>query len=229
MKGLKNWFQEKKISKTKIKYYLIKRYVYNWFMVPYFKDEQRQIFINNGDPIRYSTIYLAIETIIKENINGAIAECGVYRGQLSKFIHNIIPDKKFYLFDTFNGFDSRDSESNSDNRFKDTSLELVQNIFKDSKNVIIRQGYFPETINGIEDEIFSFVMIDFDKYEPTLSALNFFYPRVQKGGYIIIHDYNSPESNWACNRAVNQFLSDKLEKIITIPDMYCSALFRKIN
>ena len=71
-------------------------------------------------------------------------------------------------------------------------------------------------------------MLDFDKYDPTMAALEFFYPRMNNGGYIFIHDYNSPESQWACSRAVNEFLSGKPEKPIGISDAAGTALFRKV-
>jgi len=81
---------------------------------------------------------------------------------------------------------------------------------------------------GLEDERFAFVMIDFDRYEPTLAALKFFYSRVSPGGFIFVHDYNSPESDWACFRALTEFLADKSEKPVCIPDAWGTALFRKL-
>ena len=45
---------------------------------------------------------------------------------------------------------------------------------KNRENCIIKEGYFPETTIGIE-EIFSFVSIDVDLYEPMYAGLQFFY------------------------------------------------------
>jgi len=36
-----------------------------------------------------------------------------------------------------------------------------------------------------------FVSIDVDMEQPVYDGLKFFYPRLQQGGYIFIHDYNS--------------------------------------
>ena len=36
-----------------------------------------------------------------------------------------------------------------------------------------------------------------DLYKPTLEGLNIFYPKISKGGYLSIHDYNNPQSNHA--------------------------------
>ncbi|MCL4552994.1 MAG: TylF/MycF family methyltransferase, partial [Candidatus Marsarchaeota archaeon] len=129
--------------------------------------------------------------------------------------------------DTFEGFPSEDLES-GDNRFKDTSVEVLRENIGDLNNIVIRKGYFPETTEGLEDETFSFVMLDLDLYKPTLAGLEFFYPRMKSGAYIFAHDYNSPESNWAVSRAVNEFMSGKPEQLVEIPDTWGSIGIRKI-
>jgi O-methyltransferase len=200
-----------------------------WFLQPRFTPKQRRRIVISGDPVRYGTLMLSLEQIDNNQVPGALAECGVHRGHLSKFIHEQMPDRKFYLFDTFQGFDQRDLDtSNGDLRFRDTSEAEVLGYIGDTQNVVIRKGYFPETAVGLEEERFAFTMIDFDKYQPTMAALNFFYQRTNPGGFIFIHDYSSPESDWACSRAVEKFLADKLEKPILIPDAWGTALFRKV-
>ena len=147
---------------------------------------------------------------------------------MSKFVHDLLPDRRLYLFDSFQGFNGSDSDSIGDNRFKDTSEQTVLNTLVKAGNVIIRKGFFPSTAAGLEAERFSFVMIDFDKYESTRAALDFFYQRMEQGGFIFVHDYSSPESNWACSRALDEFLTDKSEKPILIPDSGGTAVFRKV-
>ena len=48
------------------------------------------------------------------------------------------------------------------------------------------------------------------------------------GGYIFVHDFNNPESNRGVSRAVLEFLDDKPEKIIEIPDKWGSVVIRKL-
>ena len=50
-------------------------------------------------------------------------------------------------------------------------------------NCIVKQGFFPETATDVEDT-FCFVSIDTDLYEPIYQGLKFFYPKLEKGGYI---------------------------------------------
>ncbi|MDD4274328.1 MAG: macrocin O-methyltransferase [Desulfobacter postgatei] len=225
---ISKWFSKRGISRRGIKNILCRSLYSKWFLIPYWSPLQRRASINTDDPVRYGTVDLAIEQIINDKVPGSLAECGVFEGSMSKFIHERIPDKAFFLFDTFQGFDERDSEGLSDTRFRNTSEQKVLNNIGNTQNIIIRKGFFPETSKGLEDEDFAFVMIDFDKYKPTLAALEFFYQRTNSGGFIFVHDYNSPESNWACSRALNEFLSDKTEKPILIPDSWGTALFRKI-
>lgn len=42
-------------------------------------------------------------------------------------------------------------------------------------------------MKGIEDS-FCFVSLDMDLYKPTYEGLHYFYPRLNHGGYIFIHD-----------------------------------------
>ena len=45
------------------------------------------------DYFRYATIGLAIRRIQSENIEGDFAECGVYRGDMSKFVCRLAPER----------------------------------------------------------------------------------------------------------------------------------------
>lgn len=204
------------------------KFIRGWFLKFYLTDEQKNTFTATSDPVRYGSIYLAIETIKKENIVGDFAEAGVYQGRTSKLIHQFAPDRNYYLFDTFEGFPDEDLEVEKDKRFKTTNLDIVKKNIGDLTNIFFKVGYFPETAQGLEDNQFAFVMLDLDLYKPTIAGLNFFYNRVPRGGYIFLHDYNSPESDWGISRAVKEFMADKPETPIEIPDMGGSLIIRKI-
>lgn len=169
-------------------------------------------------------VALATSCIQRLDIPGSIAELGVYRGALSQVLHALAPERRLYLFDTFEGFPN----AGSDSRFRDTSLDFVKRVVGDSPNIIFRKGVFPETAIGLEGEVFAFVMLDADRFEATYAGLEFFYPRLGRGGYLFVHDYNSPESDWGVSRAVNQFMADKPEWLIELPDPWGSAVIRKV-
>lgn len=226
--SLRKFLKDRGLRKNWLKAWLYEWSIANWFLLFYSTPLKKKKLVLSGDPVRYGTVLLALEQIEKDQIPGALAECGVYTGTMSKYIHENLPDRTLYLFDSFAGFDRRDTDVQNDHRFQDTSEATVLKHIGDTKNLVVRKGFFPETAIGLEAERFSFVMIDFDKYESTLAALRFFFPRTSPGGIILVHDYCSPESNWACSRALNEFLADKTERPVLIPDACGTALFRKI-
>ncbi|MDG0794597.1 hypothetical protein OMP38_29965 [Cohnella ginsengisoli] len=157
------------------------------------------------DFVRGSMLELLAHEINTRKIAGAVAELGVYQGDFSSLINELFPDRSLYLFDTFEGFNSNDLSFDKEqgyisdddllengisySKLSNTSVQLVLNKMKFKQNCIIKQGFFPESIGTI-DEGFAFVSLDVDLFKPTYEGLKYFYPRLTKGGYIMIHDYN---------------------------------------
>lgn len=151
-----------------------------------------------ADYMRYRTIELLKEQIDLYNIEGEVAELGVFRGDLALELNKLFSNRKLYLFDTFEGFNELEKLADQNkgytpdfdfDAFKNTSIDFVLERMKYKENCIIKQGYFPDSLDGLEEK-FAFVSIDVDLYDPIYNGLCYFYPRLSKGGYIIIHDYN---------------------------------------
>jgi O-methyltransferase len=197
---------------------------------PTFSAEIHEGLIAGDDYFRYATLGLALRRILVEDIPGAVAEVGVYRGDMSRFIHSLTPQRTLYLFDTFEGFPPSDVQfEGHSGMFRDTSVELVMEKVGNSNQVRIRKGYVPDTLAGLEHERFAFVLLDVDLYKPMKDSLQFFYPRLSRGGYLVVHDYNNPPNpSLLVNRALTEFMADKPERIIEIADKWGSVLFRKI-
>lgn len=136
------------------------------------------------------------QEIYRKEIQGAVAEAGVFQGDFSAEINQNFPDRKLYLFDTFEGFDDRDlsyednyeSNPGRGDYFAATSTDLVISKLKYPMLAEIKKGYVPETFVGIEDT-FCFVSLDMDLYKPTQRAMEWFWPRLNSGGVLLIHDY----------------------------------------
>ena len=196
-------------------------------------DKDRKNFaLDSGDYIRASSLELIANEIYEKNIDGNIAELGVYRGDFAKIINKAFPDKIFYLFDTFEGFDKRDVKTELENNFStgkqdfsDTHVDLVLDKMQYRHNCIIKKGFFPETATGINDR-FSFVSIDVDLYEPMYKGLHFFYDRLSSGGYIMLHDYNNKEYN-GVKVALRKFCDEKKAAYFPICDAWGSAVIMK--
>lgn len=161
-------------------------------------------------------LYYSVKNVSK--IDGDIAEVGVFKGGSAKIICEAKKEKTLYLFDTFSGLpevSEIDDERFFKGRFKESlsSLDIVKEFLSEYKNVFFYKGIFPETSKPIADKRFSFVNLDVDLYKSTLDSLEFFYPRMNKGGIIMCHDYPGATG---VKRAVNEFFKDKPEIIINI-------------
>ena len=142
------------------------------------------------DPVRIRTL----EALCKKlaDVPGAAAELGVYRGGFARCINALLPERRLYLFDTFAGFDENESaEAGLRAAHRNNSLERVLSLLPHPESVCPRVGLFPETAAGLEGERFALVSLDVDLEESTLSGLRWFLPRMNPGGYLLLHDYNN--------------------------------------
>ena len=180
------------------------------------------------DYVREKTLYLLSKEIKSKKIKGNIAELGVFKGEFSSKLNRYLCDKerKIYLFDTFGGFDDRDTIINEyiGSSFKNTSIQEVINKMVYPNNCIIKQGYFPETFDI--DDTFCFVSLDADLYEPILAGLEKFYPKLSKGGYIMVHDYYN-EIYPGTKQAVDEFCSKNNINFVPICDFNGSVVITK--
>jgi O-methyltransferase len=192
----------------------------------------RKIDHNYFDYIRLATLELVVDEIQRKNLIGNVAELGVYKGKFARYINSYFPSRTLYLFDTFEGFDDRDvitekkqeySEGNQD--FSDTSLAKVLQQMPYPNKCQPVKGFFPESAKGLEDS-FVFVSIDADLYEPIYAGLEYFYPRLVKGGYIFVHDVNNENYNGS-RKAIEQFCREQSISFIPIPDSGGSGVIVK--
>lgn len=147
-----------------------------------------------------------------EQLPGAVAEVGVYKGGtaylLASLTHNSV-----YLFDTFEGMPETSSyDLHHKGDFADTSLRAVTELLKNLPNAIIYKGIFPsDTAHHVQGEQFSFVHLDCDIYQSLKESLEFFYPRMTQGGIIAFDDYAEPNCPGA-KRAIDEFFATLPEK-----------------
>lgn len=178
-----------------------------------------------ADFVRHHAMRLAATHINARGVAGAIAELGVYQGETAAELNRLFPERSLYLFDTFSGFDMRDLTSErtdglsvaATGHFADTSVQKVLDRLPHAERAIVRQGFFPETAGGLEDETFAFVSLDVDLHDPTLAGLEWFYPRLSSGGCIFVHDYNN-RRYLGVRKAVDTFLSTNSVPSLQLPD-----------
>ena len=156
-----------------------------------------------------------------------MAEVGVCEGGSAWFIRNLDMERDFHLFDTFTGLPYREEfnrKGKEANEGKDyfpacdrlaKPLDVVKELFKDKPRMFFHQGIFPQdTGHHIEDMNFSLVHLDVDLYKSMKDCMEFFYPRMVKGGALIMHDFYEPRFGNEIQLAVLEFLRDKPEKLV---------------
>lgn len=175
----------------------------------------------------------SISYVVQNRIEGAIVECGVWRGgsmmAAARTLLSLgVSDRELWLYDTFDGMsepgkidvDLTGAAANHLLAEQDRSVahsvwcrspleDVRQNLqetgYPQSKTFYVA-GKVEETIPGsIPDEI-SLLRLDTDWYESTRHELEHLWPRLVPGGILIIDDYG----HWqGCRRAVDEFFSSR--------------------
>ena len=140
-------------------------------------------------------------------IPGARAECGAYRGATALLLCQAWRSRQpgfggddFYLIDSFSGTSAsgerdlipvRDADG-TPRRAQffppgktDTTATLVRGFFSDFPRVQICAGWIPPVFATLPERDWAFVHLDLTLYEPTLASLEYFYPRLNRGGVIL--------------------------------------------
>jgi O-methyltransferase len=155
-------------------------------------------------------------------VPGDTAECGVYKGCSSYIMlasnKSSSFDRAHHIFDSFEGLSK---PSGVDGKYwseSDLSVDegVVKNNLSEFNRVKFYKGWIPERFNEVRDLKFSFVHVDVDLYDPTLESVRFFYDRLNDGGIFVCDDYGFLTCPGA-TLAINEFLLDKTEKMISLP------------
>jgi len=184
--------------------------------------------------IRMWAVIQSMKYLIKNNIDGDIVESGVYKGGnliLSKKVLNSfnISNKRIYGYDTFEGMTEpgeNDKDIFGENPFKMwkksqkkdyndwcySSIEEVQKSFEkeigNSQSLNLVKGRVEETLLKEENlpKKISLLRLDTDWYESSKIELEVLYPRLVKGGILIIDDYGHWEG---VKKSVDDYFFDK--------------------
>ena len=171
-------------------------------------------FENNNSLINSKTLYSLLYLLRSvEYLQGDVAEVGVYKGGSGKVLCENTKET-VYLIDTFEGLPKLSIEdenkdgvySHEQGDFNDTSLEFVKTYLKDYSNHEIIKAKWPDpSIKILDDKKFKFVHIDVDIYQSYVDNINYFWPRLIKGGIIVFDDYNAGTCPGA-KKAVDEFI-----------------------
>lgn len=145
-----------------------------------------------------------------EALEGDVAEVGVYKGGTA-FLIAALTDKPLHLFDTFKGMPKvSEHDLHHEGDFADTDAHEVNGFVSSARpgnnHISVNEGLFPESAWLVTERKFSFVHIDVDIYQSVKDCLEFFYPRMVKGGIIALDDVYEKNCPGAL-KAFQEFLS----------------------
>lgn len=162
-----------------------------------------------------------------KDMPGVYCECGVAAGaQVIAMAHGA-PNKTIYAFDSFQGLplpSNRDNQMPGIRFLRDWEQKALPDPGKQAlvssgatvvsldsflqhletckiENVCAVDGWFEETVQHFDEPI-SILRLDGDLYNSTYVCLKYLYPKVIKGGLIIIDDWGLP----GCRAAVEDYI-----------------------
>jgi hypothetical protein len=178
-------------------------------------------------PERVFSLIRAVEYILKNSIPGSLVECGVWKGgsmmaMALSLLRGNQKERDLFLYDTYQGMtqpgehDSQGvrtewekNQTPDHNKWAYASLDEV-------KGNMASTGYPPDRIHYImgrvEDTLpvsvpdaISILRLDTDFYESTKHELQHLFPRLSRGGVLIVDDYGSFRGS---QRAVEEYIQE---------------------
>jgi O-methyltransferase len=154
-----------------------------------------------------------------EGIGGAIAELGVFEGGSARVLADAKGARSLHLFDSFEGLPPIGPQDSTFVRGEYRAAKsTVERVLEGATNVKFHVGQFSNTKNEVSDLRFSLVNIDVDLRDTTIEALDFFYPRVIRGGVLVCDDYTTSEG---VRNVVDDFFRDKPEVPLPLVGKQC--------
>jgi len=172
---------------------------------------------------RLLTLYQMVERVLQQGIPGDLAECGCWKGHSTYIMAEVARKAGFqgslHVFDSFEGGLSDKTPADKTRRFQQSEgdilrektlfasgLAQVQGALSSFDFVKFYPGWIPDRFAEVADRSFSLVHIDVDLHDPTLQSLDFFWPRLNSGGCIVVDDYGFADFP-GCEVAVKSFLA----------------------
>ena len=197
-------------------------------------DEVRHGKLTYLGPDRLSSLYQCIDEIRTTQAPGDFLEFGIALGGSGICLARALDAGRRYLgFDVFgmipppSSADGEDVAARYDVIASGTSHGIggdryygyVENLFDvvtdnftrfgcapDQARILLVKGRFEETLPATNVGAIALAHLDCDWYEPVSYCLDYVWPRLSPGGYIVIDDYN----DWSgCRTATDEFLASR--------------------
>lgn len=178
-------------------------------------------------------LWSAVNTVLDQDLPGALVECGVWRGGSAMLmaltlLQRGVANREIILFDTFTGMTEPGPEDQdlhghmADDLMRNSQGEdiaalvraeapldevraLLESTGYDQRLLRFIKGDVRETLTRTQTLRIALLRLDTDFYDSTLAELRELYPRMTQGGVLIIDDYG----HWSgARKAVEDYFSD---------------------
>ena len=170
---------------------------------------------------RLDNLEFCIEEVIAKAVPGDLIETGVWRGGATIFMRAVlkaygVTDRYVWVADSFEGLPPPDEGNyppDAGDRLHEArelaiSLERVKANFDKygllDDQVRFLKGWFRDTLPVAPIQRLAVLRLDGDMYQSTMDALVNLYPKLSRGGFVIVDDYGAIP---ACRQAVNDYRS----------------------
>lgn len=168
---------------------------------------------------RLNNIQFCVESALRDKVPGDLMETGVWKGGATIFMRGLlkahgVKDRSVWVADSFEGIPEPDPVNYPRDKGIDLykfrelaiSLEEVMDNFDRygllDDQVRFIKGWFKDSLPGAPVKELAVLRLDGDLYESTKNALDSLYPKLSRGGYLIVDDYGAIE---ACRKAVHDY------------------------
>jgi hypothetical protein len=185
-------------------------------------------------PERVGALVNATRYVVANRIEGDVVECGVWRGGSAMAVALTLTElgdssRRLYLYDTYEGmnaptehdvaFDGTTAAGTfADQRLSDDSSEWCRSPIEEVEANLLRTGYPRDKLRFIKGKVedtiprqlpdgpIALLRLDTDWYESTRHELEHLYPRLARGGVLMIDDYG----HWAgAKKAVDEYIAEQ--------------------
>ena len=155
--------------------------------------------------------------------SGDFVECGVYRGFSSavatRYLDFARQKRRWVLFYTFEGIpeEQRDASVGNPDSYREVELHAACVArFAAFPNVEVVRGRVPEVLAKHAPKRVAFLHLDMNSADAESAALQFFFPRLSKGAYVLLDDYG-----WQIFRAqklaADSFFNERGYSVLELP------------
>lgn len=159
----------------------------------------------------------SVRWVDDQGVEGAIVECGVWRGGNIILARKLSPYRMCWLYDTFSGMPPPEEVDTKRRGGQVKAGKMAVSVDEVRNNMratgTLNDSYLRFIVGMVEQTLFvpdnvpdkiALLRLDTDWYASTKVELEVLYPRLSPGGLLIVDDYG----HWmGCKKAVDEYFS----------------------